>query len=586
MRAANAGEALAIVLVDEFVRCGMTDACLAPGSRSTPMALALAKNPRIKLHVSIDERSAGFLALGIAKESRRAVALLTTSGTATANLLPAIIEAHLSAVPLIVLTADRPPELRGTGAGQTIDQIKLYADYVGWFSEVGVPESREGSVEYWRSVACRAWGQAREAVSGPVHLNLSFRDPLVPVADEAGFPFALEGRPDRRPWHEFKAPRVETGAAEMASLVQEVRAAERGLIVVGFADWGDGGNREHPGHPDGSPAHPAVRLADQLGWPLLAEATSGARTGYPAVSAYDALLRHRPFADSHRPDLVIRIGSIGLSSALNRFLDSSIRQITVHNGPFVPDPRRASSLIVRSDPVSFCETLCSRAGKVATPDWLESWMEADAAARREIDRVLRGFPEWTEPGLARGLAACLPNGSSLVAASSMPIRDLDWFMQPREHLRLFSNRGANGIDGFVSSVVGIALSSPGYTAALCGDLSLLHDQNGLLFARNNDVDAAFVVANNNGGGIFSFLPQAAGESHFEDLFGTPHNIDLGPLMRAYGLEYTLLENQAALAPAIERARTQGGIHVLEARTDRRRNVEVHNDLWQAVSGVL
>lgn len=586
MKAQNAGEALGLVMVDELVRCGMKDACLAPGSRSTPMALALAKNASLNLHVCIDERSAGFLALGIAKSSRRPVALLTTSGTATANLLPAVVEAHLSAVPLLLLTADRPPELRDTGAGQAIDQIKLYGDYVRWFAEVGVPEPREGSVQFWRSMACRAWAHCIHRPAGPVHLNLAFRDPLVPVADEAGFPFSTEGRSDGRPWHRFPLPLNEPSPGLISEVAGEISTAKRGLVVAGFSEWCPVAAPSVQGSANGRDPAAAGRLASHLGWPLLAEATSGARLGFPAISTYDALLRHVPFAQAHRPDLIIRIGSIGLSRALNQILDHSVKQITVYNGPFVPDPRRSSSTIICADPASTCDELVRQAESNPAGGWLEGWIEAEGLARSEIDRLLDLQPTINEPVLARDLAGWLPEGGNLVAASSMPIRDLDWYMRPRDNLKLFANRGANGIDGFVSTVLGIALAADGYTAALCGDLSLLHDQNGFLLAANNPVHAAFVVANNNGGGIFSFLPQAADEAHFERLFGTPHNLDLKALSGVYGLRHTLVETPSDLAPALENARSKGGLHILEAKTDRAANVEIHRALWKAVADAL
>lgn len=577
MKAANAGQALALVTVDEFVRCGMTHVCLAPGSRSTPMALALAQNRALDLHVVIDERSAGFLALGIAKQSRKPVGVLTTSGTATANLLPAVVEARLSAVPLIVLTADRPPELRDTGAGQTIDQVKLYGPYVKWYAEAGVPESREGAVAYWRSLACRAWAEAAAVPAGPVHLNMPFRDPLVPVADEAGFPFSLEGRPSGRPWQQFRAARNSPAPEDVLQLVEEVRTVEKGLVLTGFADWRG---------PEGAGGHAAAQLAAQIGWPLLAEATSGARTGYPAVSAYDALLRTPSFAKSHRPEMVLKIGSTGLSSVLNQMLDPSVRQVVVHDGPFVPDPGRASSLVIRADAASFCQAFSDGFGPGRPTAWCADWCRAESAAREAIDRALDGHCELNEPALARDLAACLPPGANLVAASSMPVRDLDWFMRPRSGLNLFSNRGANGIDGFVSTVLGIALSSGGYTAALCGDLSLLHDQNGLIYASNNPVGAAFVVPNNNGGGIFSFLPQAEDDTNFERLFGTPHNMDLKALAATYGIGHTLLGARDQLPPALDEARHSGGVHIIEARTERAANVSFHREVWQEVAGAL
>jgi len=566
LKAQNAGQAQALVMVDELVRCGMTDACLSPGSRSTPMALALAEHPSVRLQVSLDERSAGFLALGIAKESGRPVVVLTTSGTATANLFPAVIEACYSKASLLVLTADRPPELRDTGAGQTIDQIKLYGQFVKGFSEVGVAEARQGSVEYWRSVACNAYAKSVQTPRGPVHLNLAFRDPLVPGPTDEAFPFPLGGRPENAPWHEVTYPSRIPGLSELARLAEEIGQAKRGLIVAGTTERA------------GPMAH---LLSEKLGWPLLAEATSGARAG-SAISAYDALLRHSSFKQEHRPDLVLRVGAVGLSAALMEFLDSGVDQICIDDGQFASDPRRACTRWLKADPADACEQLGFLAKGRADWDWLTHWLRAEEAARRTIDEFLDAQTSLCEPAIARDLAALMPDGSNLVVSSSMPIRDLDWFMRPREGLRIVANRGVNGIDGFVSTALGFALSAKAPTAAFCGDLSFLHDQNGLLLGKNLSLSLTIVVVNNNGGGIFSFLPQANDDENFERLFGTPHNMDFGDLCGVYGLGHSSVEANGDLGPALAAARLSGGIQVIEVRTVRAENVNIHRKIWDLV----
>ncbi|MGI8427438.1 MAG: 2-succinyl-5-enolpyruvyl-6-hydroxy-3-cyclohexene-1-carboxylic-acid synthase [Actinomycetota bacterium] len=570
MKAQNAGQAEALVMVDEFVRCGLTDACLAPGSRSTPMALALAEHPGVRLRVLIDERSAGFVALGIAKESRRPVAILTTSGTATANLFPAIIEASYSKASLLVLTADRPPELRDTGAGQTIDQIKLYGQFIRWFAEVGVAEARPGSVEYWRSVACNAFAACLHSPKGPVHLNLAFRDPLVPRPTEGGFPFPLDGRAGDAPWREPSRVAAAAAPEELDRLAGEIGNAKRGLIVVGTTETA------------GPAAH---ALCEHLGWPVIAEATSGARRG-DAISAYDAILRDSGFSSEHRPDFVLRIGSLGISAALMEFLDAAITQVSIDDGPFASDPRRASGRFLQAEPTGVCEQLRTLASGHADWDWLSHWLRAGEAARRTIDEFLDMQTKLTEPAIARDLAALLPDDAHLFVSSSMPIRDLDWFMHPRQGLKISANRGVNGIDGFVSTALGVALSSGGPAVALCGDLSFLHDQNGLLFARNNPVDLTFVVINNNGGGIFSFLPQADDDQNFERLFGTPHNIDLARLCDVYGLGHALVQEPAHLPSAMAAAQKAGGVQVIEARTDRHKNTGIHRKIWALVGEAI
>ena len=566
----NPGQAMAKVMVDELVRCGLSDACISPGSRSTPLVLALAERPELRLHVSIDERSCSFLALGMAKELGRPVAVLTTSGTAAANLYPAVIEAHISAVPLIVLTADRPPDLRDTGAGQTIDQVKLYGDAVRWFVEVGAAEDRPESVSYWRSLSARAYHVSSGPHPGPVHLNLSFRKPFVGGPPEEAFSYHLDGRSGEQPWlAETRRPEVvPRDALEM--LRAEVEQTERGLIVAGTGDLD---------------AEPVLALARAAGWPVLAEATSNVRAGFPAISTYDALLRQQRFVTAHRPELVLRVGSLGTSPALEELLAPSVRQIALAPMARWLDPRRAISSFVRCDPGRLCADLAESVKPRGEAGWLQSWLKAESTARSAIDRVLDAHEDATEPRAARDLADAIPEGSALVAASSMPIRDLDWFMRPRSSIRIHANRGANGIDGFVSTTIGIAVVHRAPTFALCGDLALLHDQNGLLTSPASPADAVFLVLNNNGGGIFSFLPEA-GERDFERLFATPHDLDLSLVAQAHRCGYRLLEKAAELEDAVLESSALGGLHIVEARTDRTSNVDIHKQVWSAVGDAL
>lgn len=567
MSAANAGEALATVMVDELVRCGVTHAFLGPGSRSTPVALALAARPELDLRVGIDERSVAFAALGAAKVSGRPAAVLTTSGSAAVNLAPAVVEAYYAGVPMIVLTADRPVELRDVGAGQTIDQIKMFGDFVRWFVEVGIPEARAGSVAYWRSVAARSYHTSVWPQPGPVHLNLGFRDPLVPEPDETGFDFPLEGRAGGQPWVDVSVPAVEPDRGALAQLAGRMSGAERGLIVAGE------GNLE---------PEPIVELAGALGWPLLAEAASNARIG-PAISTYEAILRSG-FGERHRPDLVVRFGNLSTSPTLERLLDASIPQVWVDPVGW-RDPTRGTASILRANPGRACRALL-RAMEPAPPGaWLSCWHSAEAAAREALDEAIDSYEEVTEPRVARDLAEALPAGSTLYVASSMPVRDLDWFMRPQRRIRIRSNRGANGIDGFVSCVLGAAGQRLGPIGALCGDLCFLHDQNGLLMTSGDSLDAVFVVVNNDGGGIFSFLPQAA-HPGFEKLFGTPHGMDFEQLARSYGCGYHLMKNPFELAPAVSEALEVGGVHIVEARTERESNVVVHRQAWERVAAVL
>ncbi len=562
MKAANPSHALALVLVDELVRNGIEHACLAPGSRSAALAMALAEDERLALHVVHDERSAAFLALGIARSTGKPVPVVSTSGSAAANFYPAVVEAAHGRVPLIVLTADRPPELRATGANQTTDQIKLYGDLVRWFHEMGTPEANPGAPRYWRSVLCRALAEATLPVPGPVHLNLAFREPLVPDETGADFQFDLSGRPNGAPWTASAGSNLPSPAI-VGRLSAQVERAERGLVIAG-------GGTTDPGA--------AVLLAEAAGWPLLAEAHSGARTGPNAISTYDALLRSEVFA-AEPPDLVIKVGRTGTSKALARYLSDAIEQITIDPAPFETDPERTSSAAIATDPGLLLRAVAGGLGPRPPGSWIQRWREGERIARGIIDNALAG-DEITEPRTARDLARSIPNGGTLVVASSMPVRDLDSFMAPRSGLRIVANRGTSGIDGFVSTSLGVALASEGPVVAFAGDLSLLHDQNGFLLLSSEPVDLSIVVVNNDGGGIFSFLPQARYEKTFEQVFGTPHGLNLAKLADVYGIAHRLISASTDLPSAV--AEPHIGVRILEVRTVRSANLEFHQGLTQKI----
>ena len=556
MPAPNAGRAFALVLVDELVRHGVTDAVLAPGSRSTPLALAFAEDDRIRLHVRIDERSASFTAVGLARVTGRAVPLLCTSGTAAAEFHAAVLECDAARVPLLVLTADRPGELRGTGANQTVDQIKLYGDAVRWFVEVGVPEARQDSVAYWRATMSRAVAAATGTVGrpGPVHLNIALREPLVPTDDGTGFGFTLDGRADGRPWAvAATAPRL------MPDKVRDrLLRARAGVVLVG----------------DLSPAvdgQAVAAFAARRGWPLVAEPHSNARRGPAAITGTDALLRNVEFVDAHQPDVVVVCGRLGLSRAVLGWLGARSCDVIVIDayGDWW-DPTRSATTIVTADPAALADV----GGDAADPEWLARWAAAGRAATAAIDAVLDDATELTEPRVARDLVAGLPDNALLSVASSMPIRDLDLTMRPRDGVRIVANRGVSGIDGFVSTAVGAAVAHGGPAWALAGDLSLLHDVNGLL--ADPPPDLTLVVINNDGGGIFSLLPQASDGEVFERVFGTPHSSDLAQIVSGYGGNHQPLRTVQDLSDAL--AVAPKGVRVLEMRTDRRENARLHQQL--------
>jgi 2-succinyl-5-enolpyruvyl-6-hydroxy-3-cyclohexene-1-carboxylate synthase len=546
-------------LVDEWTRAGVTDAVVAPGSRSTPLALALAAAPGIRLHVHHDERSASFLALGLGVASGRPAVLLCTSGTAAAHFHAAVIEAFQAEVPLVVVTADRPPELRDVAAPQTIDQSHLYGRAVRWYADPGVPD--DGMRTMWRSLAVRAVLDAAGPPAGPIHLNLPFRDPLV------GEPGPLPPARADDPWHAGAAGAPLLGANALDALAARLEH-QRGVIVVG----GGGG--------DADAVH---RLAAAVQWPVLADPRSGARLPVPTtVGAFDGILRHPTFAADHTPAVVLRLGPPPASKVLNQWLAASGAVQVQVGGPAWIDPEHSAAVRVVADPTDVCRELAKRlTGATGTP-WLARWQRAEERAQAAVDAVLDGHPEATEPGVARRLLDALPDGATLVASSSMPIRDLEWFGRPRTGVRVVANRGANGIDGVVSTAVGVALGTGRPTALLIGDVALLHDSNGLLGAARRPVDLTIVAVDNDGGGIFSFLPQAGAlpADRFEQLFGTPHGVDLAALVAVHGVPTTGWDGLAEAVAA------GPGVRMVLARTGRAANVAVHDELNRAIARAL
>ncbi|MBV9872238.1 MAG: 2-succinyl-5-enolpyruvyl-6-hydroxy-3-cyclohexene-1-carboxylic-acid synthase [Frankiaceae bacterium] len=558
MPAENAGRAFALVLADELADCGVRHAVVAPGSRSTPIALALLENPHIKVHVRIDERSAAYLALGIAKATASIVPVLCTSGTATSYFHAAVMEADLAHVPLLVLTADRPPELHGIGANQTVDQVGMFGAAVRWAPDVPVPEPGPHSVDAWRAMIRTAaeWcdGANHEPV-GPVHLNLPLRDPLLPVPDDEGFPYelGLKNRAGPMSWTRTVAGVRPTFVPD--EIAARVAGARRGVLVVG----GNAG-----------PVDAALEFARAARWPVIAEPHSNARVPDLALRATDALLRDRSFATA---DLAIVVGRVGLSRTLLEWLGRT-PHVVIAPGGGNWDVTRTALAVIR--PHLGYDAFDELSAPAAEPAWSTAWHDASRSISRRIDAVIDESPTLTEPAVARDVAALLPDGAALVVSSSMPIRDLDVVMAPRDGLTIYANRGVSGIDGFVSTAQGIAIGRDGRgpTVALCGDLSLLHDVNGLLPAPDPRPDVTYVVINNDGGGIFSLLSQGTGleRTAFERLFGTPHGVSIEAVAAAYQAAYTRVRTAAELAEALAKVE---GVRIVEVRTDRAENAALH-----------
>lgn len=562
----DSNTAFADAVVNEFTRAGVTDACVAPGSRSTPLALALARDERMRVHVHLDERSAAFFALGAARASGRASVVLTTSGTATANLHPAVLEAHHGRVPLIVCTADRPPELRDTGAGQTVDQSALFGDALRWHVDPGPPEDRPDAGVFWRAIAARAVATALGPVPGPVHLNLPFREPLVPTGDEL---VPAPGRSDGAPWvRASRAARV-PDAETVTRLAAMVRALPRGVLAAG---WGA------EIEPD-----TALRFAEAAGWPVLADPLSGLRVP-STVSTYDPLLRDEGFARGLAPELVVRVGAPFTNKIpIHRLSQEAVHQVVVDPHAAWLDPGRAAAEVVQCDAEPLLAAVAIELAGASNAEWHAQWNDAERRARGALDGLLDSWEDPFEGRVARDLVAGLPDGSTLAVASSMPVRDVESFSAPRDGVGFLANRGVNGIDGFTSTVLGAASMASGPVVALLGDLCFLHDSNGLLGATERRVDAVFVVVDNDGGGIFSFLPQADDPEHFEQLFGTPHGVDLAALAAVHDVPTVEVEKAGGLMSAVADAIQAGGVRVVLVRTDRTDNVTRHREAWAVVA---
>ncbi len=594
--------------VDELARCGLRDACTSPGSRSTPLVLSLAGDERLRCHSHVDERCAGFFAVGLAKASYRPVAVTCTSGTAVANLLPAVVEAHEARVPLIVLSADRPPELREVGAGQTIDQLAIFGSFAKWFFEVGTHEATPERIRWIRTLACRAFWTALEGRPGVVHLNFPLREPL--VCDELSAR-TEQGRPDGAPYVS-RPPRAADPNAAARALRELIGVSRRGVLVAG---------RHERDTPLGEAA---ATLCAATGWPLLADPMSSARRSDTAIAHYDALLREPTFAREHAPEVVIRVGDLPVSKSLRLWLAGleGARQIVLDSEGAWQDPASVVCDSIAAEPVATLSALGSmldaageRAGPALAgpstraaggidPDWLAGWRSADERAAEAILGVIAASG-LSEPAVATELGVLLPEQATLFVASSMPVRDIETFWPVRpDPPRVLCNRGANGIDGTVSSAFGTAAANEDPVVLLIGDVALAHDLGGLLAAKRLSHKLTIVLLNNDGGGIFDFLPVADSpaartrepvsadgsgpgeEDTYTRHISTPTSLDFAQAAALYGLEHETVADVASFRAALERALSDPHSSMIEVRTERPANVELHRRVWEATAGAI
>ncbi|HKH11853.1 MAG TPA: 2-succinyl-5-enolpyruvyl-6-hydroxy-3-cyclohexene-1-carboxylic-acid synthase [Rubrobacter sp.] len=577
METARANRLWADLIVEELVRCGVGFFCVAPGSRSTPLVAALAENGRARSLVHFDERGTAFAALGYARATGLPAAWITTSGTAVANGLPAVAEASTDGVPMVLLTADRPPELRQTGANQTIDQPDIFGDFVRWRFDLPAPSLAVDPASVLTTVD-QAVYRAGRSPKGPVHLNLMFREPLIPDPEEGETPTAgpERWRDAEEPYTRYATTRPTIDGAEVDSLWERLRPVERGLVVAGRLSTREQGEA-------------VERLAHTLGWPLLPDVGSQVRLGGDGRNAafYDLLLADAGFAEAHAPEAVLHFGGRALSKRLEGFLARHRPDpyVVVREHPFRLDPGHLASHSVEAG----IEDLCAALGRAASgrapeadASWTAGWRAASERVESGLDLALAGEEGLDEPLVARLVSREIGEGHGLVVASSMPIRDLDAFAAADgPGVPVAANRGASGIDGTVATAAGFARGTGGPVTLLIGDLALLHDLNSLAMLRGLPVTV--VVLNNDGGGIFSFLPVSGHDSFFEPFFGTPQGVGFEHAAAMFGLRYDEPETSEGFLSAYRGARSGDGPSLIEVKTDRGANVEIHRKLQERLS---
>jgi 2-succinyl-5-enolpyruvyl-6-hydroxy-3-cyclohexene-1-carboxylate synthase len=571
MSVADVSFTCATALVDALSGGGVRDVCVSPGSRSTPLALAFARDERIEVHVHVDERTAAFFALGLSTATSTPVALVCTSGTAAVEYHPAIVEASQARVPLIALTADRPPRVRGTGANQTIDQVELYGTAARAYLEPPLPEAIEDA-EAWFDTGVRALDAARGPTVGPVHVNCPFDEPLVPDGPSSWTRRAVPIAPVDDGDHDA------VGAALDA--FWSAYAAQRGVITIGAL------------RPPETLS--LLSLGELLGWPVLAEPLSGLRLDASragrALAAGQQLIGDDAWVARHRPEVVLQVGATPTTRATQRLIAEADALVVLDRDHLDPDPTGLAERRIAVDPETFAAFAWDRREGLPTAKpahWLDAWRRADLRVHAAVDRLLDAWEEPFEGRVARDLGAFVPRGGVLWAGSSMPVRDLDAYLAPRrppriwnpsDLLRVMGNRGASGIDGSVATILGVATAGDAPTYALIGDVTFLVDAGSLLWGGPAGPDLVIVVVANGGGQIFSMLDQA-GLAELEQLFVTPHPADIGAVCDAASVGHRRVERAAGFVPAVEAAARTGGVQVVEVRADpevqRARRAEVH-----------
>jgi 2-succinyl-5-enolpyruvyl-6-hydroxy-3-cyclohexene-1-carboxylate synthase len=559
--------------INQLYQSGVRDIVISPGSRSTPLTVLFREHPKLNIWMNVDERSAGFFALGMAKANNQPVALVCSSGTAAANYYPAVIEAKYSEVPLIVLTADRPHELREVGAPQAIDQVKLYGTHVKQAFDLPLPETGQTIQRFMKQQAARAVMVAEMAPKGPVHLNFPFREPLMPDVD----------LPDL--WGDLSESSVsstiakgELDPAATSEIVKKLNGLKRPLIIVGPTGSNDWGQALH-------------EWADRFNAPIIADPLSQMRSGKHSkkwvMDGYDAFLRVPAFLEHYKPDGVIRFGPLPVSKPLLKYIESQCLTVhlVVNEGNRWSDPTHQVTDWVAANPLSFITAIMEQqkeSDRQTEESWGEGWIRANTLTKEMTSQFI-AETDWFEGHAITDLQESVPNHATLFVGNSMPIRDLDsFFHNTDQQLLTFGNRGTNGIDGINSTALGVATKrKPAYL--VIGDLSFFHDTNGLMAGKQYNIDLTVVVVNNNGGGIFSFLPQAQTAEHFEELFGTPLDLDVADVAKLYKASYLRISDREGYTRALQNMAKETGLKIIEFMVSRPENVAIHKRYWDHVN---
>lgn len=560
--------------IDELAKSGLAHAVISPGSRSTPLAMTVCEHPAIQEWIVVDERTAAYFALGMAKQTKMPVALICTSGTAAANYFPALIEAYYNRVPLIVLTADRPHELRDIGAPQVIDQIKLFGEHVKWFHEMSQPEATDEILSYVRTTANRAIHIAKSGNPGPVHINFPFRDPLVPN-------FSIEnlwGNNEDHSYHQLYEGKKQIREEVFHQFNEKLITLEKGLIVCGPQE-------------DKATAEAIAKLADRWQIPVLADPLSQLRAGKHdkdvLIENYDSMFRDETLRNQLKPDFIIRFGAMPVSKYYDKFTSEhqDARHIVVEPYEGFRQPTKQPTEIYYAHPVDFINGLLAITDWTGDQDWLTKWQQLNKKATNHIEQS--NVDQLTEGVAVRELIKAMPTDSVLYVGNSMAVRDLDtFFMRTDKQITLLANRGVSGIEGLISSALGAAATTTKRVTLLIGDLAFYHDLNGLLIGKQYELDLTILLMNNNGGGIFSFLPQANEPKYFEKLFGTPLHIDFKHAITMYQGTYRLVDDVVQLKKELQESYQRNGTTVIEVRTDREENMRWHRQIWQQIADDL